>query len=57
VLQTITNEFKKGFKTTNWRMRVWSAIKLKLKEEKIAEFRLALMNLKSTLLVAQQVSF
>ncbi|KAF8860188.1 hypothetical protein BDZ45DRAFT_323096 [Acephala macrosclerotiorum] len=38
-------------------MRVWSAIKAKFKKEKIDELRWALINFKSTLLVAHQVAF
>ena len=57
MLQAITNEFEKGFTSANRRMRVWSAIKLKSKKEKIDGFKFALMDSKSTLLIAQNMAF
>ncbi|KAF4631032.1 hypothetical protein G7Y89_g7100 [Cudoniella acicularis] len=56
-LQAITNELEKGFTSARMRTRIWSAIKAKFKEEKIEKFRLALINFKTTLLLAHQAAF
>ncbi|KAI9719084.1 MAG: hypothetical protein M1812_003714 [Candelaria pacifica] len=56
ILSGIVESFEAGFASTKARVRKWSAFKAALKIEKIRKFRIALQEVKITLILARQYS-